>query len=114
MQLYTINATWVRPDDSGMTKLQYSDGGIYKRVVSDMLASFGIDGFTIQEVQGFWQGVAEQSYIITVAIDDDTNSSGQDARATIEMIAEELRLTYNQDAVMVTYPNGSVKFIERP
>ena len=105
MQLYTINATWVRPDDSGMTKLQYSDGGIYKRVVSDMLASYGIDGFTIQEVQGFWQGVAEQSYIITVACEDVN---------TIEQFAESMRSVYDQDAVMVTYPDNSVKFIERP
>ena len=104
MQLYTINATWVRPDDSGMTKLQYSDGGIYKRVVSDMLASYGIDGFAIQEVQGFWQGVPEKSYIITVATD----------LGGIDIIAEKLRSIYNQDAVMVTYPDGSVKFIERP
>ena len=104
MQLYTINATWVRPDDSGMTKLQYRDGSIYRRVVSDMLASYGIDGFTIQEVQGFWQGVAEQSYIITVA----TELGG------IDIVAEKLRSIYNQDAVMVTYPDGSVKFIERP
>ena len=104
MQLYTINATWVRPDDSGMTKLQYSDGSIYRRVVSDMLASYGIDGFTIQDVQGFWQGVAEQSYIITVA----TELGG------IDIVAEKLRSIYNQDAVMVTYPDGSAKFIERP
>ena len=105
MQLYTINATWVRPDDSGMTKLQYSDGSIYRRVVSDMLASYGIDGFTIQEVQGFWQGVAEQSYIITLACEDVN---------IIERFAESIRSVYDQDAVMVTYPDGSVKFIERP
>ena len=106
MQLYTINATWVRPDDSGMTKLQYSDGGIYKRVVSDMLASFGIDGFAIQEVQGYWQGVPEKSYIITVATDKSSD--------IIEQFAESIRSVYDQDAVMIAYPNGSVKFIERP
>ena len=105
MQLYTINATWVRPDDSDMIKLQYSDGAIYKRVISDMLASYGIDGFTIQEVQGYWQGVPEKSYIITVACED---------VKTIERFAESMRSVYNQDAVMIAYPDGSVKFIERP
>ena len=112
MQLFTINATPERYDVTEAENLTRHKN--YAMAVSNVLSNFGIDGFTIQEVQGFWQGVAEQSYIITVAIDDDTNSSGQDARATIEMIAEELRLTYNQDAVMVTYPNGSAKLIERP
>lgn len=102
MQLYTINATPERYDVSEEENLTRHKG--YAQVVSSVLNTAGIDGFTMQEVQGYWQGVAEQSYIITVATD----------LGGIDIIAEKLRSIYNQDAVMVTYPDNSVKFIERP
>ena len=102
MQLFTINATPERYDVTKAENVKRHAG--YARTVYNALSSVGIDGFTIQEVQGYWQGVAEQSYIITVA----TELGG------IDIVAEKLRSIYNQDAVMVTYPDGSAKFIERP
>jgi len=104
MQLYTINATPERHDVSEEENLTRHK--IYAVVVSNALASVGIDGFTIQEVQGYWQGMPERSYIITVATD---KSSWH-----IDRVAELLRDRFNQDAVMITYPDNSVKFIERP
>lgn len=103
MQLYTINATPERYDVSDEENLTRHK--TYAITVSHALASVGIDGFAIQEVQGFWQGVAEKSYIITVLTDKSS--------CDIDRVAELLRNRYDQDAVMVTYPDGSAKFIER-
>lgn len=103
MQLYTINATCERPEFDKYKQELYHDR--YAGNVSDVLSRFGIDGFTMQEVLGYWQGVPEKSYIITVATDNE---------GAIDKICERLRSMYNQDAVMVTYPDNSVKFIERP
>ena len=104
MQLFTINATPERYDVTEAENLKRHK--TYAIVVSHALQAVGIDGFTIQEVQGYWQGIPETSYIITVATD---KSSWH-----IDRVCELLRDRYNQDAVMVTYPDGSVKFIERP
>ena len=104
MQLYTINATPERYDVTEEVNDERHKN--YAITVSNALSSVGIDGFTIQEVQGYWQGVPEKSYIITVLTD---KSSGD-----IDKVAELLRDRYNQDAVIVTYPDSSVKFIERP
>ena len=104
MQLFTINATPERYDVTKAENVKRHAG--YARTVYNALSSVGIDGFTIQEVQGYWQGVAEQSYIITVATDLSSD--------VIDKVAEILRDMYNQDAVMVAYPDGSAKFIERP
>ena len=103
MQLYTINATTIRPQYSDFVNKQRFDK--MPEIVANTLTNYGIDGFTIQEVQGFWQGVAEKSYIITVACEDVN---------IIERFAESIRSVYDQDAVMVTYPDNFVKFIERP
>lgn len=102
MKLYTINATPERYDVSEEENIKRHK--TYAIVVSHAFASVGIDGFTIQEVQGYWQGVPEKSYIITVATDNE---------GAIDKIAERLRDMYNQDAVMITYPDNSVKFVER-
>lgn len=102
MQLYTINATCERPEYDKDTQARHHR--TYANTVCNALATYNIDGFTLQEVQGYWQGVPETSYIITVATDN-----GGD----IDKVAEILRDMYNQDAVMVTYPDNSVKFIER-
>ena len=104
MQLYTINATPQRYDVSDTENAKRHIG--YARTVSHALSSVGIDGFTIQQVGGYWQGLSEISYTITVATDLSSD--------VIDNVAEILRDMYNQDAVMVTYPDNSVKFIERP
>ena len=102
MKLYTINATC---EQIKYTKqINKARHAKYPDMVSHILQGYGIDGFTIQTVQGYWQGVAEKSYIITVATDDEV---------IVDRVAETLRYMYNQDAVMVTYPDNTVKFIER-
>ena len=100
MKLYTINATPIRyniTDTENNLRLQS-----YEDYVSTVLSKYGIDGFTIYKVKGYWQGKAEISFKIEIATDDDSN---------IDKIAEILRDTYNQDAVMVTDNNNNVKFI---
>ena len=104
MQLYTINATPERYDVSEEENAKRHK--TYAITVSHAFASVGIDGFTIQEVQGYWQGVPEKSYIITVITDKLSRN--------VDRVAELLRNRFNQDAVIVTYPDNSVKFIERP
>ena len=103
MQLYTINATPERYDVSEAENTKRHKN--YAKTVSGVLSSVGIDGFTMQEVLGYWQGIPEKSYTITIATENGS---------AIDKIAERLRDMYNQDAVMVTYPDNSVKFIERP
>ena len=76
----------------------------YAATVSTVLRARGIDGFTITEVARYWQGTPEKSYIITVATDATDDS--------IEAACDSLRHRYNQDAVMLTYPDGRVAFIE--
>ena len=103
MQLYTINATCERVDDNIFKRFIKRLG--YAKTVSEVLAIYEIDGFTIQKVQGYWQGKPEISYVITVAHEYEP--------AIIDNVANMLRARYNQDAVMVTYPDNTVKFIER-
>lgn len=99
MKLYTINATWVRPN---VTTLRVP----YSHTVSNVLGDYGIDGFTLYEVDGYWMGVNEVSYKIEVALTD------EQAKSILE-VCEKLRALYDQDAVMLTYPDNSVEFIER-
>lgn len=104
MQLYTINATWVRPQDTEDEKAYKALS--YASTVATILSTYGIDGFTIYEVQGYWMGASEVSYKIELALTD------EDAGSILE-VAEKLRKLYNQDAVMVTTPDNKVSFVER-
>ena len=102
LRTFTLNAT---PERYNLSKAEndkrHAD---YAATVSQALKSENIDGFTIQEVAGYWQGQAEKSYIISVATDNTDDS--------IERVASVLREAYEQDAVMLTYPDGRVAFIE--
>ena len=122
LELYTINATPQRSLEQyqrdyrgampSSKRLNQSEVNRFNEIahrgyaerVSEILAGFGVDGFTMQEVQGYWQGVPEKSYTITVALE---------AGLIVDVIAEKLRDEYGQDAVMVTYPDNTVKLIER-
>jgi len=100
MQLYTINATC---EQHKYTIQQNKDNHkSYPARVAEVLAQHKIDGFTIEQVYGYWQGVPEKSYKIGVATEDGN---------TIDKVCELLRDMFQQDAVMVTYPDNSVKFI---
>lgn len=102
MKLYTINATPVRVDVSEYDNTLRVNN--YPKVVAKILSSHGIDGFTIYQVQGYWMGESEDSFKIEIATDVKNAH-------TINSIAKELRDMYNQDSVMVTYPDGYVEFI---
>lgn len=100
MQLYTLNATPVRVDiDNATNDARCQD---YPQFVAALLQKYGVDGFTIYEVQGFWQAVKERSFKIEIA---------SDTKVVIDKIAVELRDMFNQDAVMLTNPDNSVEFI---
>lgn len=100
MQLYTITATPVQNakqykeslgaampsnkilnDDEvkAFNALALKD---YPRAVAQVLANFGIDGFTIYKVKGYWKSEAEASFKIELALDDNSNDGGANARAT--------------------------------
>lgn len=131
MQLYTITATPVQNakqykeslgaampsdkmlSDSEVNKFNALALKEYPQAVAQVLANFGIDGFTMYQVNGYWKSQAEASYKIELALDDDSNDGGANARATAEMIAQELATKYNQEAVMLTLPDNSVHFIEQ-
>lgn len=100
MQLYTINATPVREDLTN----DVNDGRVadYPQFVAALFTKYGIDGFTIYEVQGYWQGKAERSFKIEIA---------SDTSVIVKKVCEQLRDTFNQDAVMLTNPDNSVEFI---
>lgn len=104
MQLYTINATPVRTEYNESVNNARCEA--YPEMVSRVCQQNGIDGFTIIPVTGYWQGVKEVSYKIEVAVESELEH-------VIDEIAKELGSLYNQDAVMITYPDNSVKFIDR-
>ena len=98
MKLYVLNATPCKSDLSDYANQLRIDG--YFKRVSEILASHGIDGFTMYEVMGSWKGTPERSFKIEIATE-----------GGVGMIASELRDEYDQESVMVTYPNGKVDFI---
>ena len=100
MQLYTITATC---EQRKYTKAQNEDNhNHYTASVAEILAEHKIDGFTIERVEGYWQGVPEKSYKISIATDDE---------GIIDKVCEMLRDTFQQDAVMLTSPDNMVRFI---
>lgn len=100
MQLYTINATC---EQVKYTIQQNRDNHkLYPSRVAEVLAQHKIDGFTIERVEGYWQGVPEKSYKISVALDD---------ASVVDSICEMLRDMFQQDAVMLTDDKNNVRFI---
>ena len=75
----------------------------YSDIVAKVLGRHGIDGFTMYQVNGYWKGIPEVSFKIEIAIDKDANR--------VYEIAAELKNIYNQEGVMLTLPNNTVKFI---
>lgn len=120
MKLFTITATPVRNEEQWAKHLK--DTGeevvlnkrkveelntvtleVYPQIVARILSQHGFDGFTMYQVNGYWQGVPEVSFKIEIAVDSDPER--------VYTVAKVLRDLYNQDAVMLTLPNNSVKFI---
>lgn len=100
MKLYTINATCEQVKYT--ISQNRANHKVYANRVSEVLAQHKIDGFTIERVEGRWQGIAEKSYKISVALEDGS---------ILDRVCETLRDMFQQDAVMLTYPDNSVKFI---
>lgn len=103
MQLFTINATSYRREYSDEINRARFDNMPY--MLSDTFKRVGIDGFTLYEVIGFWEGEREPSYKIEVLTELDFD--------VIAGLCEEIRHVYNQDAVILQC-GETVKFIERP
>ena len=100
MQLFVINATPVRVDvDAQENTKRLAE---YASNVATILGEDGLDGFTLEKVQGYWQGIAEDSFNIKVATDK---------ADIIRKACAKLRDKYNQDAVMLTLPDNTVEFI---
>lgn len=59
------------------------------------LANRGIDGFTVVQGVGYWQGEAEECLIVSVMVDWD----GFGSRAVADGIAHDLARDLGQDAV---------------
>lgn len=102
MKLYTINATSIRPEYNAKINQARFDNMPY--MLSDTFKRVGIDGFTIYEVIGFWEGEREPSYKIEVLTELDFD--------VMAGLCEEIRHVYNQDAVILQC-GEIVKFIER-
>lgn len=100
MKLYTINATCEQHKYT--LSENRANHKVYPKRVAEILAQHKIDGFTIERVSGYWQGVPEKSYKISVAVDDGS---------ILDEVCELLRDMFQQDAVMLTNPDNSVKFI---
>ena len=103
MKLYTINATSIRPEYNAKINQARFDNMPY--MLADTFKSVGIDGFTLYEVVGFWEGVKERSYKIEVLTDLEFD--------VIAELCEQIRHVYNQDAVILQC-GETVRFIERP
>jgi len=115
MKLFTITATPVQNlqqmIDAGydltgdnsvghINKLHLEE---YPDEVAKILGREGFDGFTMYQVNGYWKGVPEVSFKIEIAVDSNPER--------VYTVSEALRDLYNQDAVMLTLPNNTVKFI---
>lgn len=100
MKLYTINATC----EQGKYTIQQNKANhkVYPARVAEVLQQHKIDGFTIERVEGYWQGVPEKSYKISVALDD---------ASVVDSICTMLRDMFQQDAVMLTDDKNNVRFI---
>ena len=103
MKLYTINATSFRPEYNAKINQARFDNMPY--MLSNTFKSVGIDGFTLYEAIGFWEGKREPSYKIEVLTDLDFE--------VMAGLCELIRYAYNQDAVILQC-DETVKFIERP
>lgn len=66
------------------------------------LTSRSFQGFTIFSAVGYWEGIAEQSAVIEII--------AEHAEDKIAVLAELIRETNKQTAVMVTAEEVSVRF----
>lgn len=122
MKLYTITATPVRKykqlgttDQSNIDrrvdtlhKINQMAVEVYPDIVANLLNQWGIDGFTIYRVDGYWRGEPEASFKIELAGEFDDKHADTNI---IRSIADALKKLYNQDSVMLTLPDNTVEFI---
>jgi len=113
MKLYVINATPWRDDVQRSANIVNMID--YPSDVAMILAEHSIEGFTMYEVQGYWQGKAERSFKIEIALEDTRILRAITGTVSVEVLINRictiLRDKYNQESVMLTLPNGEVEFI---
>ena len=63
----------------------------------------GLFGYTLIQVDGYWHGENETSFIVQIAIDEPI---------LVTMIGTDYKLTFFQESVMLVLPSGLVTFIE--
>lgn len=101
MKLYTINATPVREAASKDKNDQMC--AKFPQEIADILNEYDIDGFTIYEVKGYWEGLAERSFKIEIATSLDYFIMSE--------VCNHIRDEYSQKAVMLTKPDNTVELI---
>lgn len=86
------------------TNVPSSDQVVAKEEIHSLLAIYpDLFGYTLIEVEGYWQGEMEKTFVLQIT------HPNQDL---IYAIGRRYRLTFNQESVMVVLPNGNVDFIE--
>ena len=60
-----------------------------------------IEGYSLYAIDGYWQGVHEQSYVLEIMIDSMFSS----------VFASGLKVILHQDSIMVTEQELTVKFL---
>lgn len=86
------------------TNIPNSNIVVSKQQITNFLNSFDqLFGYTLIQVDGYWHGENEISFIVQIAIE---------VSSLVESIGREYRLTFLQESVMLILPGGTVIFLE--
>jgi len=78
--------------------------GLVEDGIKATMVYHGIDAYTIIDASGYWQGMAEHTFILTVIFDSGFN---EDA---VNDILGDLRISTQQDALLVEPITGAWMF----
>lgn len=73
-------------------------------IVAKNLSMIKIDGFTILDSVGYWQGMQEKSYVIEIATEIQ--------KKVLENALNNIRIELQQESIMVKYHDSTIKFID--
>lgn len=90
------------PDISGQTVKTLANRLQMVSKLNTVLVSNGIEGASINQGVGYWKGNLERSYTVTIAGID---------QLLVEKIANEIKNTFSQEAVMVEQSENIPTFI---
>ncbi len=74
-------------------------------LIEKLLERHGIDGATIYETTGLWQGKSEASIVIEIIGHD-----SQDVRARVFALKDDIKRENNQESVLLTISQAEVYF----